>query len=279
MPRSPKTEDAPRGSETAPAGPAVRGRAVTGPAAAGRKGSSRGRALGACLTVLIVVAVVILIAIKGSPGNGGNGGGGSGGNNSGAPRAIIQMDKNSAYENAAVRFSGAASQGNISEFRWDFGDGVEADGPTVQHSYASVGKYTVTLTVVDLKGRSHMDTAYMHIDHHEGESGAISIGQSKNYVVPVDIDCMGARATLTYPTGPMIGGKPGNDLDIALLYPNGTAYSDSKDQPPAAGNTQVRELTIPSQEMAAAFYKDWTVRVSASSGLNVDFDLEMEVTY
>ena len=189
------------------------------------------------------------------------------------------IDKPDAYENDAIQFSGAASQGNISAFRWDFGDGVEGDGPTVLHSYAGVGKYTVALTVVDVKGQSHTDTAYVHIDHHEAQSGTVSIGQSKGYAIPVDIDCMGARATLTYPTGPMIGGKPANEVDIVFLYPNGTAYSDSRDQPPDVGSTQVRELTIPSQEMAATFYKDWTVKVSASSGLNVAFELDIQVTY
>ncbi|MEM0492776.1 MAG: PKD domain-containing protein [Candidatus Thermoplasmatota archaeon] len=49
--------------------------------------------------------------------------------------------------------------GNISFYRWNFGDGsseILSSSPT--HAYSSIGVYTVTLTVVDNQGRSSTNT-------------------------------------------------------------------------------------------------------------------------
>jgi DNA-binding beta-propeller fold protein YncE len=59
-----------------------------------------------------------------------------------------------------VSFNGSSSSspiGNVSEYIWDFGDGsssVTATSPTVSHTYARSGTYTVTLTVVNDAGTS-----------------------------------------------------------------------------------------------------------------------------
>jgi len=195
------------------------------------------------------------------------------------PRAMISMDKPHIYENGTITFDGTNSKGDIQQYLWDFGDGAEGNGPIVPHAYTKVGKLAVRLTVIDTKGAGHTDTAYVHIDHHESQSGSISIGQNKEYVIPVENDCMGAKIVLTYPTGQIISGSPSNALDLTLYYPNGTIYIDSKDQKPDAGSTQTKELDIPSQLMAAGFYQDWKVGVSASSGLGVKYDLDMDVHY
>jgi heat shock protein HslJ len=42
----------------------------------------------------------------------------------------------------------------LTGFQWDMGDGGQLTGSTVQYSYATPGTYTVTLTVVDLAGRT-----------------------------------------------------------------------------------------------------------------------------
>jgi PKD repeat protein len=226
------------------------------------------------VTALLVSAAAFIL-------NGGKGGGGksSGAGGPGAPRAVIVLGQDNVFVNEAMNFSGASSQGNITSYHWDFGDGEEADGAQVQHAYAAVGKYPVKLTVGDARGQRHTDTAYVHVDHAEELSGTVSMGQSKGFTIPVEVGCMGGRVTVTYPTGQTIGGRPQNSLDLAIFYPNGTAYLDSHDQPPDAGDTQLEELSIPAQEMAKTGYRDWTVRVSASSGVNVAFDLGIVVDY
>ncbi len=44
------------------------------------------------------------------------------------------------------------SDGTVSSYEWDFGDGATDAGATVTHSYAEAGTFTVTLTVTDNDG-------------------------------------------------------------------------------------------------------------------------------
>lgn len=56
--------------------------------------------------------------------------------------------------------------GAIASYTWDFGDGTPPETgtqPTVQHSYASSGTYTVTLRVVDQAGASAQSTAEVKV--------------------------------------------------------------------------------------------------------------------
>ena len=50
-----------------------------------------------------------------------------------------------------VRFDGSNSTSDIgiTNYRWDFGDGKQGDGPVVENIYIGPGTFTVTLTVVD----------------------------------------------------------------------------------------------------------------------------------
>ncbi|MCP4656145.1 MAG: PKD domain-containing protein, partial [bacterium] len=63
-----------------------------------------------------------------------------------------------------VTFSGAGSvdpDGEITAYRWDFGDGTTASGPQVRHRWQRSGRYPVTLSVIDdteLANREHSTT-------------------------------------------------------------------------------------------------------------------------
>ena len=60
-----------------------------------------------------------------------------------------------AMAGTATTFTAAASS-DIATYAWDFGDGTQQSTATasIQHTYASSGTYTVTLTVTDLAGTS-----------------------------------------------------------------------------------------------------------------------------
>jgi len=55
-------------------------------------------------------------------------------------------------------FSGTTStdpDGTIATYAWDFGDGQQGSGATVEHTYAAAGSYLVALVVTDAKGAQH----------------------------------------------------------------------------------------------------------------------------
>ncbi|MGD9170414.1 MAG: PKD domain-containing protein, partial [Candidatus Thiodiazotropha sp.] len=63
----------------------------------------------------------------------------------------------SGTENIAVKFDGSNSSdsdGNITGYAWDFGDGSSGSGATVSHTYTATGTYNVTLIVTDDAGDS-----------------------------------------------------------------------------------------------------------------------------
>ena len=57
-----------------------------------------------------------------------------------------------------LTFDGSGSIGNISSYRWDFGDGTTTTGSSVTHSYWEDGSYTVSLVVMDNASLADGDT-------------------------------------------------------------------------------------------------------------------------
>lgn len=65
-----------------------------------------------------------------------------------------------------VTFDGSGSSdadGDSLTYRWDFGDGHQANGEIVTHAYAKAGKYTVTLTVRDGNGGVSRDRQTLQV--------------------------------------------------------------------------------------------------------------------
>lgn len=56
-------------------------------------------------------------------------------------------------------------------YEWDFGDGSTATGNTVNHTYASTGEFTFTLTVTDGAGDSVTESDSLNVVGGSGDSG------------------------------------------------------------------------------------------------------------
>lgn len=69
--------------------------------------------------------------------------------------------------NTAISFDASDSfdvDGEIVEYTWDFGDGNQATGKTVNHEYDTRGLYTITLTVTDGNGKQGHTTNACLVD-------------------------------------------------------------------------------------------------------------------
>jgi len=77
-----------------------------------------------------------------------------------APTAKIK-DTEVVSSALSVNFDGSESSDNfgIANYTWNFGDGNQAQGASVAHTYSQFGTYTVTLTVQDLAGNNATTTA------------------------------------------------------------------------------------------------------------------------
>ena len=55
------------------------------------------------------------------------------------------------------------SDGTISKYEWNFGDGTTKNGVIQTHTYDKVDDYRITLTVTDNKGKTDLDITYAYI--------------------------------------------------------------------------------------------------------------------
>lgn len=75
----------------------------------------------------------------------------------------VQLDASASYD----------SDGSISAYSWDLGDGNTASGERVTHGYASAANYEITLTVTDSEGASSSSTQTFSAGNLYSVSGVI----------------------------------------------------------------------------------------------------------
>ncbi len=79
-------------------------------------------------------------------------------------------DFNYTTEGSLVTFNASASydtDGSISTWLWDFGDGKEGTGEIITHDYAAPGIYEVTVTVVDDDRDSDRETKSVSVEKYD----------------------------------------------------------------------------------------------------------------
>jgi len=124
-----------------------------------------------------------------------------------APDAKLDSNKNIGFSGEQFTFDGTASEdddGNIVEWRFDFGDGTKfvatnKDAAKPTHAYVDGGEYTVTLTVIDdgkenSGAESDMASKTIAVNHREevpagtvfagpsGSSNATGVGRQTFHV-------------------------------------------------------------------------------------------------
>ncbi|AQL42404.1 hypothetical protein BV210_06610 [Halorientalis sp. IM1011] len=102
---------------------------------------------------------------------------------SGSPSEVMAGD--------TVTFDGSnsvASNGTITSYEWDFGDGTNATGQQVSHTYDTAGEYTATLTVTADDGDTATDTVTTTVVDNEPptadaavESTLVEVGESISF--------------------------------------------------------------------------------------------------
>lgn len=82
------------------------------------------------------------------------------------PTASVAATPTSGMVPLTVSFNGSGSSdsdGTISSYNWNFGDGYSASGMTVNHTYQNSGNFTATLTVTDNGGATGSATGTISV--------------------------------------------------------------------------------------------------------------------
>jgi len=97
------------------------------------------------------------------------------------PTAVISANPPGGLAPVTISFDGSQSSdsdGSISGYSWNFGDGTTGIGQTAQHSYNNEGVYTVTLQVTDNKGETAIATSTINCNTTPIEPGfKIEVGE------------------------------------------------------------------------------------------------------
>ena len=96
-----------------------------------------------------------------------------------APISSFTMSETTATTGTQISFDGSASSdsdGNITNYNWNFGDSNVAVGSTVTHKYTNPGSYTVKLTVTDNSGASNTSSKTIKINQPAVTARASTLG-------------------------------------------------------------------------------------------------------
>ncbi|NQZ12736.1 MAG: PKD domain-containing protein, partial [Algicola sp.] len=209
--------------------------------------------------------------------------GGSSNSNT-APVANANGDY-AAMENAAISFDSSGSddlEGEIVSFLWDFDDGITSPIANPSHSYADAGSYVVTLTVTDIEGATHTDTADVTITVDSGSSNLPDACATQSPVSDVTLQdgvpvCLDGGTNWLYLAGAdahqsvaITTGHGTGNLDV--FYKNGgwPSESDNDGQSTGTGNTECIYLTN-----ATSYWSYFKITGNASGAtIVVDFDTD-----
>ena len=135
--------------------------------------------------------------------------------------SVISANRTSVQVNEIITFDAGQSQGNITSYLWDFGDGKKGDNVSVIHSYSDGGRYLVNLTVRNKEGVTATST--------------ISIGVTLIAVISANKTSVQVNENITFNAGQSQfnissylwdfgDGKKGDNVSVIHSYSDGGRY-------------------------------------------------------
>jgi hypothetical protein len=128
------------------------------------------------------------------PGSGGTQGGGGTSEGTGNSSSGVgpHADAGGPYSGTIyrpVQIDGSGSSdadGRIVSYRWDLGDNATSTNRTLNHTYHTIGRYTVTLNVTDNSGFSDVDSAVVSITNDSDGDGWSDQEEARYGTNPLD---------------------------------------------------------------------------------------------
>ncbi|WP_323675499.1 S8 family serine peptidase [Halorubellus sp. PRR65] len=114
------------------------------------------------------------------------------------PSASFTVNPSSPTAGESATFDASASgdsDGSISSYNWDFGDGATASGQSTSHTYSAAGDYTVSLTVTDDAGATDTATQTVTVQSADGGNSAPTASFSVSPTSPTAGDTVSVDAS------------------------------------------------------------------------------------
>ena len=123
-----------------------------------------------------------------------------GGGPANAPPAAEAGPNRSASVGASITLDGTASadsDGSVTAYAWDFGDGASGSGSMVSHAWSAAGSYLVKLTVTDNRGATDEDFTMVVVSDPTSGNAAPSAeaGPNRNATVGTAITLDGSGSS------------------------------------------------------------------------------------
>ena len=198
-------------------------------------------------------------------------------------KAKITVDRNIAYTNETITFSGLESKGNITHYSWNFSDGIKEDasGEIVSYTYSLPGIYRVRLKVTDVYGNYSHDSIYVYINWKKIIENYITVNEKHHINFPVDKFVNKCILLLEYTPEYRLGMQTQNlDLSVLVKYDETYMYVSSSNNTKDGGK---EEIKVSRGDILFYYgFGDWSAEVYFNETLRekkVNYRLSIEVRY
>ena len=148
-----------------------------------------------------------------------------------------------------VFFDASTSEGTISQYRWDFGDGDTSSGQTASHGFDDPGTYHVRLTLTDPQGRSASTTQTISVG--QGTAPVAQFAFSPADPLPGDVVHFNGAASTAAPGRRIVSyqwdfgdGTSASGATASKLYALARTYTVTLTVTDDIGRTNVLSRTV-----------------------------------